>query len=69
VKPGDLVKIKRARLGAPANAIGLITGCYTPYDDDMHMPIFIVQLAGRPKYGARIIRSLSRDLEVISESR
>jgi hypothetical protein len=69
MKPGDLVKIKRARLGAPANAIGLITGCYTPYDDDMHMPIFVVQLTEHPKYGMRVIRSLSRDLEVISESR
>ena len=69
MQPGDLVKIKRARLGAPANAIGLITGCYTPYDDDMNWPIFIVQLAEHSKYGMRIIRSLSRDLEVINESR
>jgi hypothetical protein len=69
MKVGDLVKIKRARIGAPSNTIGLITECNTHYDDDMHMPIFIVQLTEHPKYGARIIRSLSRDLEVISEDR
>ena len=69
MQPGDLVKIKRARLGAPANTIGLITECHTPYDDDMNVPIFTVQLTEHPEYGIRIIRSRARDLEVISESR
>jgi len=69
VQPGDLVKTTRARIGVPNNTIGLITECHTPYDDDMNWPIFVVQLTDHPKYGARSIRSLSRDLEVISASR
>ena len=69
MQPGDLVKTTRARIGVPNNAIGLITECHTPYDDDMNVPIFTVQLTEHPKYGMRIIRSRSRDLEVINESR
>jgi hypothetical protein len=66
VKPGDLVKMTKARIGVPRDSIGLITQCHrvaTAHDD---MYIFIVQLTKEhPKYGTRTIRRLARDMEVV----
>jgi len=69
MKIGDLVKITQARLGGAENTIGLITKHHgvVPEDPDLH--IFIVQLLEPTEFGARPVRRLSRDLEVISESR
>jgi hypothetical protein len=66
MKPGDLVKTTRARIGVPNNTIGLITERHviTP-----SYQVFVVQLTEHPEYGTRTIRSLSLDLEVISASR
>lgn len=67
MKVGDLVKMTKARIGVPENTIGLITEHHrvTPLRDDLH--IFIVQLLEPTEFGARTVRRLSRDLEVISE--
>jgi len=69
MKIGDLVKITQARLGVAENTVGLITKHHgvVPEDPDLH--IFIVQLLEPTEFGARPVRRLSRDLEVISESR
>jgi len=69
MKIGDLVKITQARLGVPENTVGLITKHHrvTPLRPDLH--IFIVQLLEPSEFGATTVRSLSRNLEVISASR
>lgn len=69
MKPGDLVKITRPSIGVPKDTIGLITEHHrkTPLRDDLHL--FVVQLTEHPEYGTQTRRYLSRDLEVVSESR
>ena len=65
MKPGDLVKTTRARIGVPADTIGLIlqtlaTGPNQRYD------YYQVQLCNSE---GRVVRRMRRDLEVISASR
>ena len=65
MQAGDLVKITRARIGVPADTVGLIlrtvaTGPHQPYD------YHEVQLCNSK---SRVVRRLERDLEVINASR
>jgi hypothetical protein len=69
MKVGDLVKITQARLGVPENTVGLIIKHHGVFPEDPDLHIFIVQLLEPTEFGARPVRRLSRDLEVISESR
>jgi hypothetical protein len=65
VKPGELVKIVRSRIGVPEGTIGLILKIYpsgTEADD-------MVDIQVCPAGGTRTVRRLERDLEVISASR
>ena len=64
MKAGELVRIKRASIGAPAGSIGLITevlalnvsgGIYA-----------ILMVGGGDKTRAKVVRRLGADLEVIS---
>jgi hypothetical protein len=67
MKPGDLVKMTKARIGVPRDTIGLITECHHVADS---YQVFIVQLVKEhPKYGTRTIRRISCDMEVINASR
>lgn len=68
MKVGDLVKLTPAPIGVPENSIGLIIEhARDTKRADLH--IFVVQLLMRSEYGFASVRRLSRDLEVISESR
>tara|TARA_Y100000310_G_scaffold85258_1_gene82079 strand:+ start:104 stop:322 length:219 start_codon:yes stop_codon:yes gene_type:complete len=72
MKPGDLVKITRPRLGMPKGTVGLIVYSVETTDifvESMGDPrIHMVDLIGSEFVG--VSRTfLSRDLEVISESR
>ena len=67
MKPGDLVKTTRARIGIPAGTCGLITHS-KPSVQNYEVEIYIVDLVGSKFVG--VSRPfLSIDLEVISESR
>ena len=67
MKPGDLVKTTRARIGMPAGTCGLITHS-KPSVQNYEGEIYIVDLVGSKFVG--VSRPfLSIDLEVISESR
>ena len=63
---GDLVMTTRAQIGVPAGAIGLVikTCAFRP-EAKVHM----VQLLGIDTPGIHTRRFLSRDLEVVNESR
>ena len=67
MRAGDLVKITRAQIGAPEGTIGLIVKTHEPRAETIKWGIHEVQL-----YGVKLDfnrRFLSRDLEVINESR
>ena len=65
MKPGELVKIVRSRIGVPEGTIGLILKIYPGGHeaDDM------VDIQICPARETRTVRRLERDLEVISASR
>ena len=67
MRAGDLVKITRAQIGVPAGAIGLIIKSHEPRAETIKHSIHEVQLYG-VKLGCNR-RFLSRDLEVVNESR
>ena len=76
MRAGDLVRVKRASVGIPMDTLGLLTKKKelfdaAPPDDykrgDYDMAIWEVQMLGAVKQRAR--RYMSRDLEVINESR
>ena len=68
MRAGDLVMTTRAQIGVPAGAIGMIITTHEPRAVDASYKIHEVQLYGvKPFIDRR--RFLSRDLEVISESR
>ena len=67
MRAGDLVKTTRAQIGVPAGAIGLIIKSHEPRAETIKYSIHEVQL-----YGVKVQfnrRFLSRDLEVVNESR
>jgi hypothetical protein len=67
VKPGDLVKTTRARIGIPAGTCGLIVKS-KPSRQDYSVQIYLVDLVGSKFVG--VSRPfLNIDLEVINESR
>ena len=67
MRAGDLVKTTRAQIGVPAGAIGLIIKSHEPRAATIKYSIHEVQLYG-VKLGCNR-RFLSRDLEVVNESR
>ena len=67
MRAGELVKTTRAQIGVPAGAIGLIIKSHEPRAETIKYSIHEVQL-----YGVKVQfnrRFLSRDLEVVNESR
>ncbi len=72
MRPGDLVKVKRAAIGVPVGTMGLIKSSYEPrgdYDTATDERIYIIHLIGAKFPWGQDRRYLTRDLEVISESR
>ena len=72
MRPGDLVKVKRAAIGIPAGTLGLILSSYETrgdYDTAKGEKIHILQLIGADFPVSQKRRYLSRDLEVVNESR
>ena len=67
MRAGDLVKTTRAQIGAPEGTIGLIIKSHEPRAETIKYSIHEVQLYG-VKLGSNR-RFLSRDLEVVNESR
>ena len=67
MRAGDLVMTTRAQIGVPAGAIGLIIKSHEPRAETIKYSIHEVQLYG-VKLGCNR-RFLSRDLEVVNESR
>ena len=57
---GDLVRIPKARIGVPANSLGLIIACGT--NPAKNLFIYEVQLVQSDN---RVARRLERDLEVV----
>ena len=70
MQPGELVRIKRASIGAPAGSIGLITEVLgRPRDSTPPSGIYaILMVGGGDRTRAKIVRRLGIDLEVISGS-
>jgi hypothetical protein len=66
MKPGDLVKIPKARIGVPADSIGLIIDSFL--SSAGRWLIYEIQLCGGERTG-NTVRRLAEDLEVISASR
>ncbi len=75
MRAGDLVRIKRASIGIPMDTLGLVTAKREVFDDappdgyrrgDFGMTIWEVQMLGVKSHTRRY---MSRDLEVINESR
>jgi len=67
MKPGDLVKTTRARIGVPEGTCGLIVDL-KPSRQNYEVQIYMVDLVGSKFVG--VSRPfLSIDLEVINESR
>ena len=74
MKPGELVRIKRASIGVPAGRVGLIIGDRTPAEFLKPNPagwrgsarVWLVSINGMPGHPRRY---LDIDLEVISASR
>ena len=67
MKTGDLVKVMRASIGVPLGSVGLIIKSHGPRVGTIKHSIHEVQL-----YGAKLgfnRRFLSRDLELVNESR
>ncbi len=73
MQPGELVRIRRASIGAPAGSIGLITEVLArpAWDDERSASgIYAVHMVGGgDRTRARIVRRLGADLEVISGNR
>ena len=67
MRAGDLVMTTRAQIGVPAGAIGLIIKSHEPRSTIIKHSIHEVQLYS-VKLGCNR-RFLSRDLEVVNESR
>ena len=67
MRAGDLVRTTRAQIGVPAGAIGLIIKSHEPRAETIKHSIHEVQLCS-VKLGSNR-RFLSRDLEVVNESR
>ena len=67
MRAGDLVKVTRASIGVPLGSIGLIIKSHEPRAETIKHSIHEVQLYG-VKLGCNR-RFLSRDLEVVNESR
>ena len=67
MQPGELVRIKRASIGAPAGSIGLITEVLAV---NASGGIYAVHMVGDgDRTRAKIVRRLGIDLEVISGNR
>ncbi len=69
---GDLVKVTRAAIGVPVGTLGLIVASYETRGDYEITPgekIHILQLVGGEYPWGQNRRYLSRDLEVVNESR
>jgi len=71
MQPGDLVRIKRASIGAPEGSIGLITEVLArPRDTNAAGGIYAVHVVGGgDRTRAKVVRRLGADLEVISGNR
>ena len=67
MQAGDLVATTRAQIGVPEGSIGLIIKSHKPRAETIKHSIHEVQLYG-VKLGCNR-RFLSRDLEVVNESR
>ena len=67
MRAGELVRTTRAQIGVPAGAIGLIIKSHNPRAETIKHSIHEVQLYGVKLQFNR--RFLSRDLEVVNESR
>ena len=67
MRAGDLVKVTRASIGVPLGSVGLIVKSHKPRAETIKHSIHEVQLYG-VKLGCNR-RFLSRDLEVVNESR
>ena len=67
MRAGDLVKVTRASIGVPEGSIGLIIKSHEPRAETIKHSLHEVQLYG-VKLGCNR-RFLSRDLEVVNESR
>ena len=68
MKAGDLVRTTRASIGVPAGAIGLIIETHEPRADGALYKIHELRLMAI-KSAVKHRRFLSKDLEVINESR
>jgi len=66
MKPGDLVKIPKARIGVPASSIGLIINSFQSPPGGWI--VYEIQICGGKRNGA-IIRRLAQDLKVVNASR
>ena len=60
MQAGDLVRIPKARIGTPANSLGLIVAANR--SEPRHWLIYDIQLV-RPD--SRVVKRLARDLEVV----
>jgi hypothetical protein len=70
MKPGNLVKIKRAGIGVPTDTIGLILKTVEPRPNEYDILYHEIQLCGLRGYAKnRVVRRLERDLEVVNASR
>ena len=67
MRAGDLVKVTRASIGVPLGSVGLIVKSHKPRAETIKHSIHEVQLYS-VKLGSNR-RFLSRDLEVVNESR
>ena len=67
MRAGDLVKVTRASIGVPLGSVGLIVKSHEPRAETIKYSLHEVQLYG-VKLGSNR-RFLSRDLEVVNESR
>ena len=69
MRAGDLVKVTRASIGVPLGSVGLIVKSFMPrgsYAEGTNEKIHELQLIGTKAANRRY---LTRDLEVINESR
>ncbi len=69
MRAGDLVRTTRAQIGVPVGAIGLIIETHEPRAVDASYKIHEVQLYGVKHFSDYSRRFLSKDLEVVNESR
>ena len=69
MRAGDLVKVTRASIGVPLGTVGLIIKSREPRAETIKHSIHEVQLYGVKHFSEVSRRFLSRDLEVVNESR